>query len=389
MATPEKYAKKTVGVYPDPEGSGGYGIEATAWTGDAWNKRQEDIRRYQEDQEWQRNHPYLAGARTGFDNALNWITSSNDYQSLLGNRRVQGMARAWQRNPEYMKSAWTDTGNAVGIAAASPYLIYTAPTWAPWAARTAVEGLKWRYTTPSGWVLGTAAELPAFAQAVDNDNAQPDNRTNIERAWDWATDHPWQTMGILTGLSGAQTAYNWATGKWSPTNPNTSTPNTSSTPSASINVDEYPPDYQFAGDNNASRVNNPNPAKGKGIGFMRRGRNYIKTNFFNKGFLKKNWLAPVTGAAGAAYFLDWLFSNPDEQKNNAADNPQNAQNPQASQNTGNDSVKQYNLPSGFRPVQGVNDQGQIVVPSSSGEPDSIITIEPYENRFSSEENNNQ
>lgn len=363
MATPEKYAKKTVGVYPDPEGSGGYGIEATAWTGDAWNKRQEDIRRYQEDQEWQRNHPYLAGARTGFDNALNWITSSNDYQSLLGNRRVQGVIRAWQRNPEYMKSAWTDTGNAVGIAVASPYLIYTAPTWAPWAARTAVEGLKWRYTTPSGWVLGTAAELPAFAQAVDNDtqsnNSQPDNRSRIQRAWDYAWDNPGKTFLTLAGL---QYGYNWAKDKWGTTK-EWKYGDANSNDKAIV-----PYDSEYA-----------KKTKRLGRGLIDRGKN----------FLKRNWLAAPAGVYGAWQFVDWLFSNPDEQKNNAADNPQNAQNPQASQNTGNDSVKQYNLPPGFRPVQGVNDQGQIVVPSSSGNPDSIITIEPYENRFSSEENNNQ
>lgn len=119
MAGP-KYTRQTAGTYPDPSGTGGYGVQVTAWTDDAWNRAQEARRKYQADQEWQRAHPFLAGARRAIDGIGNFI---NDEIFLnKGNIRVKNA----QRHPEGLK--WFREGGNEAVALLG---LGTAPMWAP------------------------------------------------------------------------------------------------------------------------------------------------------------------------------------------------------------------------------------------------------------------
>ena len=119
MAGP-KYTRQTARTYPDPEGSGGYGLEVTAWTDDAWNRAQEARRRYQADQEWQRAHPFLAGARNFLDRAGQFV---ND-EIFLNKNNIR--VRNAQQHPEGLK--WFREGGNEAVALLG---LGTAPIWAP------------------------------------------------------------------------------------------------------------------------------------------------------------------------------------------------------------------------------------------------------------------
>lgn len=119
MAEP-KYTRQTTETHPDPTGSYGQGLDVIAWTDDAWNREQEARRRYQADQEWQRAHPFLAGARNFLGRAGQFV---NDEISLnKGNIRVRNA----QRHPEGLK--WFREGGNEAVALLG---LGTAPMWAP------------------------------------------------------------------------------------------------------------------------------------------------------------------------------------------------------------------------------------------------------------------
>lgn len=120
MAEPGKYTRQTTRTYPDPTGSGGYGLEVTAWTDDAWNRAQEANRRYQADQEWQRAHPFLAGARRFMDGAGQFI---ND-EILLNKNNIR--VRNAQQHPEGLK--WFREGGNKAVALLG---LGTTPIWGP------------------------------------------------------------------------------------------------------------------------------------------------------------------------------------------------------------------------------------------------------------------
>lgn len=120
MAEPRKYTRQTTRTYPDPAGSGRYGLEVAAWTDDAWNRAQEANRRYQADQEWQRAHPFLAGARRAMNKVGDFV---NDEIFLnKGNIRVRNA----QQHPEGLK--WFREGGNEAVALLG---LGTAPIWAP------------------------------------------------------------------------------------------------------------------------------------------------------------------------------------------------------------------------------------------------------------------
>lgn len=103
-----------------------------------------------------------------------------------------------------------------------------------------------------------------------------------------------------------------------------------------------------------------------------------RQNWRNRGqWVKDNWLGLGLGSwiVGSRLWGD-NPSAPTNNPNNDNSNPVDST---------------VTLPAGFRPVQGVNGStNQIVVPSSTGESDSIITIEPVtRNRFRRGGNQNQ
>lgn len=116
---------------------------------------------------------YIPNERKGIDRYIGSAHSdafdrhfygTSDWSALFGDSRVNGVKRAWQRNPEAMQ-LWTDAGNEAGIIASLPFAAYAAAEAAPlvW------QGGKWLLNTagramlPSEWAAGAAQYLPRFA----------------------------------------------------------------------------------------------------------------------------------------------------------------------------------------------------------------------------------
>lgn len=51
-----------------------------------------------------------------------YFYGTSDFGALFGESRVEGVKKAWQRNPEYMQKAWTNTGNEIGTVASLPII---------------------------------------------------------------------------------------------------------------------------------------------------------------------------------------------------------------------------------------------------------------------------
>lgn len=104
-------------------------------------------------------------------------------------------------------------------------------------------------------------------------------------------------------------------------------------------------------------------------------------NFRTKAWngVKNNWYWAVPGGIMG---YKWFTGGYSDQQNTPTNNP-NGDNTAPADSTA--------LPAGFRPIQGVNDStGQIVVPNSAGQTDSVITIKPItRNRFGRGNNQNQ
>ena len=98
--------------------------------------------------------------------------------------------------------------------------------------------------------------------------------------------------------------------------------------------------------------------------------------------VKNNWYWVVPGGFMGYKWMTGGYSSADEQ--DGSTNKKNNTAPTDSTTT---------LPSGFRPIVGINDQNQVVVPNAAGRPDSIVDIEPLiRKRFGrgeSGENQNQ
>lgn len=248
-----------------------------------------------------------------------------------------GNASYWDSNTH---QAVRQGGDIAAGVVATPFAAYATPQLMP----LAIQSLKWRYTTPSGWVLGGAAELPQLAQAAEQNGSQDqqDNRSRLERVWDYAWDNPGKTFITLAGL---QTAYNWANKKWG------SAPEWKHGEAPKESGSLVPYDEKYA----------------KGVKSLPR---RIGTSVRN--FAKQNWLSVPAGIYGAWQFGDWLLSSPNDQKGSQNTEPQDST---------------TTLPEGFRPIKAYNDQtGQVLVPGARGS-DSIITIEPItRNRFGRGEN---
>ncbi len=106
----------------------------------------------------------------------------------------------------------------------------------------------------------------------------------------------------------------------------------------------------------------------------------FKTGVWNG--VKNNWYWVIPGGIMGYKWMTGGYSSADEQ--DGSTNKKNNTAPTNSTTT---------LPSGFRPIVGINDQNQVVVPNAAGIPDSIVDIEPLvRKRFGrgeSDENQNQ
>lgn len=296
--------------------------------------------------------PVYTSRRTGIDKYAGSASPSPVFREtydrigmnpITSDVRVENMTRAWRNNPKAMQ-LWTDAGNEAGAFVTAPFAIGTAPAWAPHVGNAVLQGLKWRYTTPSGWILGSAAELPNLAQAADNE-AQGDDRSRIRRIWDYAWDNPGKTFMTLAGL---QATYNWANNKWG-----------------------TPPEWKYGNVDSDSKAlvpyNKDYANKTKSLP-----RRLVK---YGKGFVKQNWLSVPAAIYGAWKFGDWLLSNPDQPQSTTVNNQNQS-----------DSIQENALPTGFRPIVGYSEENpnRVVTYSSSGRPDSIVPIQedPDISRFS-------
>lgn len=105
-------------------------------------------------------------------------------------------------------------------------------------------------------------------------------------------------------------------------------------------------------------------------------------NFRTKAWngVKNNWYWAVPGGIMGYKWMTGGYSS-------------NNQGGSADENNAAQTDSTTTLPAGFRPIMGINDQSQVVVPNAAGKPDSIVNIEPVtRNRFGrgeSDENQNQ
>ena len=164
MAGP--YVKQTTSTYPDPTSSSGQGIQVTAWTQEAWDRAQAAYQRYLEDQQWQREHPYLATARRWGYNALDGVGKFVNDEILLNKNNIR--VRNAINHPDAM-NAIQEGGNIAGWLAASPFLAYTAVESAPflWNAGRQLFTTAGRSLMPSEWAKGLGYYFPRFAPQLE------------------------------------------------------------------------------------------------------------------------------------------------------------------------------------------------------------------------------
>lgn len=94
---------------------------------------------------------------------------TSDFDALFGRSRVEGVKKAWQRNPQAMQN-WTDGNNAASIFITAPFAAYAAGEYVlPWLAENAAS-----YLTARGWLGATQATgstpawlTPTTATAID------------------------------------------------------------------------------------------------------------------------------------------------------------------------------------------------------------------------------
>lgn len=97
----------------------------------------------------------------------------SDWDSLLGQDRVNINKRAWENNPEYMQN-WTDSGNIAAGFTVAPFATAALGEYAlPWLANTGLpaagNGAKWilQNSTPSALTNGISYYLPQYTQILN------------------------------------------------------------------------------------------------------------------------------------------------------------------------------------------------------------------------------
>lgn len=94
---------------------------------------------------------------------------TSDFDALFGRSRVEGVKKAWQRNPQAMQD-WTDGGNIAAAYVTAPFAAYTAGEYVlPWLAENVAP-----YLSARGWLGATQAAgntpawlTPTSATAID------------------------------------------------------------------------------------------------------------------------------------------------------------------------------------------------------------------------------
>lgn len=98
-----------------------------------------------------------------------YFYGTSDFDALFGRSRVEGVRKAWQRNPQAMQN-WTDGGNAAAAFVTAPFAIHAAGEYVlPWLAENVAP-----YLTARGWLAATQATgstpawlTPTTATAID------------------------------------------------------------------------------------------------------------------------------------------------------------------------------------------------------------------------------
>ena len=94
---------------------------------------------------------------------------TSDFDALFGKSRIEGVRKAWQRNPQAMQN-WTEGGNAAAAFVTAPFAAYAAGEYAlPWLAENVAP-----YLSARGWLGATQAAgntpawlTPTSATAID------------------------------------------------------------------------------------------------------------------------------------------------------------------------------------------------------------------------------
>lgn len=94
---------------------------------------------------------------------------TSDFDALFGKSRVEGVRKAWQRNPQAMQN-WTDGGNAAAAFITAPFAAYAAGEYTvPWLTKNVAP-----YLSARGWLGATQAAgntpawlTPTSATAID------------------------------------------------------------------------------------------------------------------------------------------------------------------------------------------------------------------------------
>lgn len=94
---------------------------------------------------------------------------TSDFDALFGKSKVEGVMKAWERNPQVMQN-WTDGGNLAAAMISAPFAAYAAGEYAlPWLAENVAP-----YLSARGWLEATQAVgntsawlTPTSATAID------------------------------------------------------------------------------------------------------------------------------------------------------------------------------------------------------------------------------
>ena len=131
-----------------------------------------------------------------------YFYGTSDFDALFGKSRVEGVRKAWQRNPQAMQN-WTDGGNAAAAFITAPLAAYAAGEYVlPWLAQNAP------YLSARGWLGATQAVgntpawlTPTTATAIDATLAGGATGASIN---DMRQNGPTvgNVLGITLGLGG-------------------------------------------------------------------------------------------------------------------------------------------------------------------------------------------
>lgn len=171
-----------VEVVNNPDAPNGIEAVITAYSPQTIAQQRAMLQRYLEQQEWDRNHPYLAGIRDFAGNAMSKVGDFVNDEIFLNKDNIR--VRNAQRSPDAMQAHWEGgnfAGALIGLPIAALAAAETAPVWGPWALRglkaaaskkgLAAEGLTTLGLTSRQWLpwlIGGGAAAGTGAYLADN-----------------------------------------------------------------------------------------------------------------------------------------------------------------------------------------------------------------------------